>query len=290
MAGNNILDTEPKRKKLNPRPEPYWQKTSKGRFVGFRKLDSGGTWIARLGKKQKRLGNEIEFTYTEALAAANEWYDQVDLVGPVRYTVKRAVDDYAKHLHLSRSPKASWHVEQRLLKHLPDALLDTELSDLRAKNVKAWHETLVRISDDPERVRKSKASANRILAHFKAACNLAFRNQRVASDQAWKVVSVFSNAEKARDLSLTDEQVQRLLDHIDGAFHDLVEAAVITGARYGELRAANVEDFDPIQGTVKFDGKTGPRACFLRGSKYAFAKQNIDGCFQHSAEVAEDQA
>ena len=42
------IDTKRGREALAPRREPYWQKLSKGRYLGIRKLPSGhAAWIAR---------------------------------------------------------------------------------------------------------------------------------------------------------------------------------------------------------------------------------------------------
>src|SRR5690348_5649935 len=47
MARKNI-DRSTTRDKLEPRREPYWgAPIERGLFIGFRKLDAGGTWIAR---------------------------------------------------------------------------------------------------------------------------------------------------------------------------------------------------------------------------------------------------
>jgi hypothetical protein len=44
-----IFSKVSERDKLKPRRDPYWQKLSKGCYLGFRKMTAGasGTWIAR---------------------------------------------------------------------------------------------------------------------------------------------------------------------------------------------------------------------------------------------------
>ncbi|TPV98959.1 MAG: Tyrosine recombinase XerC [Beijerinckiaceae bacterium] len=44
----------------------------------------------------------------------------------------------------------------------------------------------------------------------------------------------------------------------------------MTGARYGELIACSVRDFDPVAKTLKVDGKTGPRAIILQPEAVTF--------------------
>ena len=46
MAAN--IQTVADRKKLDPRPAPYFARLEQGAFIGYRKLaDGAGTWVAR---------------------------------------------------------------------------------------------------------------------------------------------------------------------------------------------------------------------------------------------------
>ena len=69
MASKNIT-TAAGRDRLAPRPELYYFKVSKGRFIGYRKNVAGGTWLARytLGtnKTIHRLGTNAQL-YVEHL-------------------------------------------------------------------------------------------------------------------------------------------------------------------------------------------------------------------------------
>ena len=128
-------------------------------------------------------------------------------------------------------------------------------------------------SDDPELLRKSKDTANRVLSMAKASFNLAFNSGTVASDSAWRKVKPFKSVTASRKVFLTDEQVGRLLDKTTGGFHTLIKAAILIGARYGELVSAKVEDFDAKDGTLWLSGKTGPRTIDLSDDAIAFFKQ-----------------
>ena len=75
--------------------------------------------------------------------------------------------------------------------------------------------------------------------------NFAFREEKVASDKAWRRVQPFENVDKARVRYLTVAEAQRLLNAADPDFRMMIQAALETGCRYGELAALRVHDFDP---------------------------------------------
>ncbi len=139
----------------------------------------------------------------------------------------------------------------------------------------------MRIEGDAEDVRRSKSGVNRTLAILKGALNLAFRSGLCPSDAEWRRVQAFRDVDAARTLFLEPEQVQALLNAAEGGFRNLLQAAVLTGARYGELASAVVADFDPRAGTLHLDGKTGARTCYLSGDGVAFfravAKNKLPG-------------
>ena len=167
------------------------------------------------------------------------------------------------HLKVENGPDSATGVKQRLEKHLQPKLGEVELPKLTTRQLKDWHIGLVKTDDDPEVVRKSKDSANRILSQAKAAFNLAYRQGLVNSDTTWKRVSAFRDVGDARKLFLTDKQVKRLLKKAEGGLHRLIKAGILTGARYGELAAARVQDLDHSHGTLLLSGKTGSRHCYL---------------------------
>ena len=103
---------------------------------------------------------------------------------------------------------------------------------------------------DGEQRRKRRATANRVLTILKAALNRAWRDRKIASDDAWRQVEPFENADAARMRYLSIAECKRLSNAAQGEFRDLVEAALVTGCRYGELAALQVRDFNPDAGTV----------------------------------------
>jgi len=80
------------------------------------------------------------------------------------------------------------------------------------------------------------------------------------SNVAWSKVEAFPDTRNARKVFLNHEQRKRLLEHCSGGFRDLVEIALLTGARYGELRTLLVADYDKTRRILSIrKGKTGPR-------------------------------
>jgi integrase len=282
MAAINSIDTPTKRKKLTPRREPYWQKVTQGQYFGFRRTKTGGNWIARLrtpdGKHRYNaldasLPWDDKDTYEQAHDLALEWFGAAGSIDDHHYSVNDAVADYVSHLKVERSAKTAEDTRQRLDKNITDKLGNAELAKLKTITIKQWRDSLVRVSDDPEDVRRSKSGANRVLSMLKAALNLAFYNGQVASDREWRRVKPFRSVDEARKLFLTDKQVKRLLDKTEGSFHALLRGAVLTGARYGELANAKVSNFDPKQAILTLTGKTGTHDAYLSDDALTFFKQ-----------------
>lgn len=275
-----MLETYNKRKKLKPRNAPYWQKLSVGKYIGFYRTESGGAWRARIlidGQRYfSKLGGDIRSEYEDILNQANEWFDQtIKLSDPknTKHTVQSVVDDYINHLEIEKSNDAAYRTRKQLEKHLLPTLKNTELSKLTTSQLKKWRDSLVKTGDDPEAVRKSKDSVNRLLSMTKAAFNMAFRDGVVGTDVEWKRVTPFKNVGTSRTLFLTDAQVARLVKCAAGGLHDLIKGGIYTGARAGELLNVQGRDYDAANGAIELEGKTGKRSAYLSvdANKY-FAK------------------
>jgi integrase len=89
------------------------------------------------------------------------------------------------------------------------------------------------------------------LTILKAALNHAHREGRCASDDAWRTVRAFREADAARLRYLSDDETRRLTNACSPDFRVLVTGALLTGCRYGELAAMAVADFNPDAGTVR---------------------------------------
>ena len=205
--------------------------------------------------------------------------DEAGITGPL--TVADAINDYLENLeHRGKSsygPKFTAHA------HILPQLGSLEVSKLTSKKLYVWLKTLALTpprlrtkkdakqqhgdfdKKDPEALRRRKATANRVLTILKAALTHAFRHNRVSSDAAWRQVAPYEKVESARIRFLTIAEGKRLVNACDPEFRPLVEAALATGCRYGELCALDVQDFDPDHETLSIrQSKSGkPRKVYL---------------------------
>lgn len=271
----NIINTIRKQRALPPRKEPYWYIFRRGAALGLYVGSTKREWCARAKDptgvyRYTTLGPLESLPYDEAETKARAFADLTARITRPNYTVGDAIDDYVKDAKIRNGEDSAESIRQRLAKHVPAELRARHLSDLRAVEVKGWRDGLVRESTDPAAVRRSKDTANRTLSMLKAALNLAFRSGFATSDGEWRRVTAFRDVDSPRVLFLTPAQVQALLDATSGAFRDLLRAALLTGARYGELAAATVGDLDSKGETLRLSGKTGPRTCYLSAEAARF--------------------
>ena len=82
--------------------------------------------------------------------------------------------------------------------------------------------------------------------------NLAHNEKGIGNAETWGKAKPFRDVSAARLVYLRTDEATRLINAAgaDPAFRDLVQAALATGARYGELTALRVRDYDPENGTV----------------------------------------
>jgi integrase len=107
----------------------------------------------------------------------------------------------------------------------------------RAQNVRVT-------ADTDEGRRRRRSSANRVLTILKAALNTAYRNGKVSADDAWRRVKPFAKADSCKLRYLSDDEARRLTNACDPTFRPMVQAALLTGARYAELARLTARDFD----------------------------------------------
>jgi len=103
---------------------------------------------------------------------------------------------------------------------------------------------------DHEAIRRRRASANRTLTVLKAALNRAWREGKIPSDETWRRVEPFEEVDAARARYLTVAEAKRFLNSCNPDFRRLAQAALATGARYGELITLRVSDFNADSGTI----------------------------------------
>ncbi|MGE4483390.1 tyrosine-type recombinase/integrase [Acidocella sp.] len=299
------------------RREPYWRHFQEGRAIGYRRISGkAGTWIARYYdaagervRKYQALGTADDLldadgvstlTFAQAQDAARAWFREITRAGGrviEAPTVKEIMADYVRD-YQARGGKAADRLEHTIAAHILPALGDKKAAELTHAAIRRWHQGL---ATAPARVRTKatatkqatrkvdpadadgqrarRASANRVLTVLKAALNLAFQDGRIASDEAWRRVKPFQNAEAARVRFLTDDEATRLVNAADPGFRPMIQAALLTGARWGELTRLRVADFNPDARTIHIrQSKSGkPRHITLTDEGKAFFTQQAAG-------------
>jgi integrase len=119
---------------------------------------------------------------------------------------------------------------------------------LRTRNGEQQKHREMTADEDGKRARR--ATVNRTWAILRAALNHAFREGKVDNDIAWRNLKPFRSVDGARIRYLTIAEAKRLINACDTVFRPVVEAALQTGCRYGELCRLQVHDFNPDSGTL----------------------------------------
>ena len=263
------IDTPTQRLRLKARREPYWVKVQARGYLGFRRTADGGTWVARWrddqGKQHYR-ALRLALTapgaaFDEAAGLARAWFKQAAAGVVARRNVREAADRYVEALRLRRGEAAARDARGRVNRTILPKLGDRPLDRLSTADVEQWFHGLVPVGKGGDETRRAKETANRHLITLKALLNHAWRTGLVASSAPWSKVRGFEGTTRARDVFLNSDQRRRLLEHCKGAFRDLVEAGLLTGARYGELRELRAGDFDRGRKMLSIrQGKTGARS------------------------------
>ena len=278
------LDTREARGKLKPRGKPYWRAIEQGLHLGYRKLKGrAGTWLARhyLGQQAyevERICVADDLSDADGVAVLSYWQVQTKArermvarahtaagkTGPL--TVRDAVDEYLEWLESNR--KSAYDARRRAEALILPKLGGIECGALTADMLRKWHAAVAKEAprlrtakgrkqqhrafdgNDDDAVRRRRASANRVWTILRAALNRAWREGKVATDAAWRRVEPFENVDAARVRYLTVAEARRLINACDPEFRPLVQAALATGARYGELTRLLVHDFNPDAGTL----------------------------------------
>jgi integrase len=277
------LDTREARGRLKTRGKPYYRGVERGLHLGYRRLKGrAGTWWARhyTGNQTydiESIGIADDLSDADGVAVLDYWqavnkararmvsraHVAAGKRGPL--TVAEIMEDYLAFLAENR--KTGEDARYRAEAFILPVLGKIEVGALTAGVIRRWHADLAKaparvrtgagqaqrhrgIDGSDDGVRRRRASANRMLVILKAALNMAWKDNRIASNAEWGRAKPFKGVDAARIRYLTVSEADRLINACDEDFRDLVVAALQTGARYGELTRLTVTDFSQDAGTV----------------------------------------
>jgi len=255
-----------------------------------RSAKGNGSWIAKRYVARTETGGQYETEvfaeaddYADADGAAVLDYFQAmaklgtelsEIQKRTRYTVNDAVKDYVEYLKRDRkSTDSGRDAEIRLNAYLIPYFDGQLLSDLTSGDFDKWvtwaleHRPKGRKKKAPQKESKAKAKAKldippselrrrrranltRTINSVKACFNRALETGNVSSGEAWRRLRKFKNVDASRTRWLTIDESKRLMNACDGGFRKVVQAALLTGCRWGELREMRVRDYDDDSGTV----------------------------------------
>lgn len=285
---NSSLENRSQRLKLPIAKKPSFVRIGPGVSLGYRRNQTVGTWVLRVsdgkrGNWTKSVGfaddheeadgeNVLTFWQAQdrAKALANN-HAGTSRKAPL--TVKEAAEAYLQSL-AARNTRSEYSTRGRLEKKFLIQFGDLFVISLTKTQLDRWLASQVKKSEDPEVVRRSKDSANRVLSIVKAFLNYAVRDPAngISNDNAWRLVKPFHGVAKPRDIRYTTEEVKSLITSApDKSMADLIRGAYLTGARLGELTQALVKDFDFRGKTLWINsGKTGSRNIILQSDASNF--------------------
>jgi len=276
---SNVIDRE----KLSPRREPYWQKISKGCYVGYRKMtfSGDGTWLARClldgEKKQsfKPLGEFSDLSEYKRFDAAQElagiWFKHLGKGGSNKAeTIKEVCERYAEHLNDKGKVATAKDVQRRFNAYVLNnaKLANTELQKLTPPMLAKWRRELAKTPTKAGGNRggeRSSSSLNRDMTCFRSALNLALQEGLCTSNFAWREkLKQIDNADNKRDVYLDLPQRRTLAAKAPADLARLIQALSLLPVRPGALAQLKVGDYDRRLKTLHIGkDKTGARTIAL---------------------------
>lgn len=266
------IDTVSARQRLKPRREPYWQRVTKGCYLGLRKMNAGGegSWIARAadeanGKQRyKALGDFSDHPahqrFDLATKAAHEWFEHLARGGSAEdLTVAAACREYVAYLRSAGREDAAKDADGRFKRWVyPVRFGSLKLLKLTPKAVFDWRASLASTPTIPQDKTKpatrqrSASTLNRDMTALRAALNLALENGSVSTDHAWRAkLKPVENADGRRDMYVDQMQRRSLVAAADPDLAAFLRALSLVPLRPGAMAALTVSSFDCRLSTLK---------------------------------------
>ncbi|MBI1285908.1 MAG: tyrosine-type recombinase/integrase [Thiobacillus sp.] len=282
------LSSREARKRLAVRRKPYYRTLDEGLHLGYRQSHSGSAWVIRWykgggGYAVENLDGRPDDVLTADGATVLNWNQAQSLARKVfeqkqrqaqdledvptgPYTVENAMTDYMS-AYRRRGGKSESQTQAAINAFILPELGNIVLNKLTSRRIETWHEQLTEkaprlrtkpgedqryrdLDNSAEGIRRRKSTANRVLTVLKAALNYAHQKRKALSDESWRMVKPFKEVDAARVRYLNDSQARNLVKKTPQEFKPLVQAALLTGCRYGELTALVASDYNAQAGTI----------------------------------------
>jgi integrase len=296
---NDVNITSPAaRARLKKKSEPHWRTLIVGRAaIGWQKgrwllrqfIDAkySRTFLGRADDGSAEADGDLILSFDQAEAKARAMLD-APTATPHRLTVRAAMFKYVERLR--HEGKDVSDLIYRLEAWINPLLGNAVVADVTPERLRKWLATVAaspamkrtkqgkqqQYRDLPkteEEIRARRSSANRVLNMLRAGLNNAYDERWVSSNVAWnRRLKPFTKVDSARPDFLTIAECQRLINSADPEFKPLIQAALQSGCRYGELCRLEVRDFHPDSGTlhVRHSKNDEPRTVFLTEEGVAF--------------------
>ena len=283
----------------------YQELLASGQYLGYKRPTSGaGSWYARRKMGDGKYPSEVIGTaddgleangttilsYAQARVKAVEWCQHLERRalegeptgrrGP--FTVADAMEAYFRDGE-RRGMKGIVSAKSQTKAWILPTLGDIEVTKLSRRRIENWLDSvansprMVRSKagckqafapppDTEDKKRARKDSANRVLTTLKAALTFALKRQLVeVVDPCWQKVEPYRQTTSSRLRFLQPDEAARLVNVCPPDFRELVEGALLTGCRYGELTRLRCKDYNASNSTIYVsESKSGkPRHVIL---------------------------
>ena len=299
------------RLQLDFRKKPYWLVLNEGKHLGYYRGPRGGKWVVRFRHSGSccyyreatiaRADDHAEANGLEVLSLkqAKEMagdsfasFEKINRIQAGTFSVSDALDDYLDGFSgkdfentkrridaIIRPQLGTYDIAKLTPSIVSDWLLSLAYAPARLRTAPGAAQNYRPTANSTDARRSRRSSANRIFSILKAALNAAYRNEKVARDDAWRRVRPFAKTDAPRLRYLDDDETRRLVTACNEGFRPMVKAALLTGARYSELASLEVRDFDRHSKTLWLrDTKAGsPRVIYLEDEGYRLVSQAVDG-------------
>lgn len=261
--------------------------TGKGKPLGLHEaVELAFGWFA--SPEIERLGNE-------AVAVAKTSAINCCPIGST-YTVGHALKDYTEWTSISRSPGGHYNNLVLINYHLIPNFASVPLEDFKAGHLadiaQQVLETPPRSGFEPyshrrqsilelsaDELRRRKRTFNSLVTILRMAFRHAWENGHIHSERPWRCLRRVAVNHSPRTIFLDREECRRLIAASTPALGKLVQAAIYTGCRVGELGALRVEDVAYQIYGIRIEAfKRSPaRYVFLPDEGMAFFLANCEG-------------